>query len=144
MLSSKVECVHSCILFIKSICLFVRTLPLYTACHPESICPHLSGGADDQVLKYDLTRYNTNRQEDDGPTEAYNQHSVSLDVAYECRTLKVRVGLYPEHILSSVSGRSLHECKVGTKRHLSFEFCLEYASAKMAASCFMTLALNHV
>jgi len=34
-----------------------------------------SGGADDQVLKYDLTRYNTNRQEGDSPIEAYTQHS---------------------------------------------------------------------
>lgn len=90
--------------------------------HLNQIRPHLSGGADDQVLKYDLTRYNTNRQEGNGPTEAFNQHSVSLDVAYECRPLKVRVGLYPEHILSSVSGRSLHERKVGTGSYL----CLNY------------------
>ena len=83
------------------------------------IRPHPSGGADDQVLKYDFTRYNANRQEGNGPTEAYVQHSVSLDVTYKCRPLKVRVGLYPEHILSSVSGRSLYECKVGTRRHLS-------------------------
>lgn len=117
-LSSKVECVHSCILRIKSICLLVRTSPLYITCYPESYLPHLSGGADDQVLKYDLTRYNTNRREGDGPIEAYTQHSVSLDVAYECRTLKVRVGLYQEHILSSVSGRSLYERKVGTTRHI--------------------------
>jgi hypothetical protein len=90
----------------------------YNFFHLNQIRPHLSGGADDQVLKYDLTRYNTNRQEDDGPTEAYDQHSVSFDLAYECRSLKVRVGLYPEHILSSVSGRSLYERKVGTRRHL--------------------------
>ena len=41
-----------------------------------------------------------------------------VDVAYECRMLNRRVGLYPEHILSSVSGRSLYERKVGTRRHL--------------------------
>ncbi|KAH9975631.1 WD40 repeat-like protein [Russula compacta] len=34
-----------------------------------------SGGADDTVLKYDLTRYTTNQSEGDGPTEAYTQHS---------------------------------------------------------------------
>jgi hypothetical protein len=104
MLSSKVECVHSCILRIKSICLFVRTSLFIQLVTLNHIRVHLSGGADDQVLKYDLTRYNTNRQEGDGPIEVYTQHSVSLDVAYECRALKVRVGLYPEHILSSVSG----------------------------------------
>ena len=120
MLSSEVECVHSCILRIKSICLFVRTSPLDMTCFTVNhIRPHLSGGADNQVLKYDLTRYNTNRQEGDGPIETYTQHSVSLHVAYECRVLKVRAGLYPEHILSSVSGRSLYERKVGTRRHLS-------------------------
>jgi len=98
----------------------VRTSPLYiTSFTLNHIRPDLSGGADDQVLKYDLTRYNTNRQENDGPVESYTQHSVSLDIAYECRVLKVRVGLYPEHILPSVSGRSVYERKVGTRRQLS-------------------------
>ncbi|KAH9991247.1 WD40 repeat-like protein [Russula vinacea] len=34
-----------------------------------------SGGADDKILKYDLTRYTTNRLEGDGPTQSYTQHS---------------------------------------------------------------------
>jgi len=82
------------------------------------ICPHFSGGADDQVLKYDLTRYTTNRLEGDSPIEAYTQHTVSLIIAYKCRALKVRIGLYPEHILSSVSRRDLYERQVGAKNHL--------------------------
>ena len=39
-----------------------------------------SGGADDTVLKYDLSRYTTNRMEGDGPMQSYTQHSVSVDV----------------------------------------------------------------
>jgi len=34
-----------------------------------------SGGADQTILKYDLTRYTTNQLQDDGPTQTYAQHS---------------------------------------------------------------------
>ena len=38
---------------------------------------YFSGGADDTVLKYDLTRYNTSKLEGDGPAQTYTQHTVS-------------------------------------------------------------------
>ena len=50
--------------------------------HSEFVSSYFSGGADDTVLKYDLTRYTTNRLEGDGPTQAYTQHSVSVVVGH--------------------------------------------------------------
>ncbi|KAI9464962.1 WD40 repeat-like protein [Lactarius psammicola] len=36
---------------------------------------HVRGGADDTILKYDLTRYTSNCLDSDGPMQAYNQHN---------------------------------------------------------------------
>ena len=96
---------------------------VYSCAHPLDVTRHseysFSGGADDTVLKYDLSRYTTNRMEGDGPIQSYTQHSVSVDVVdYYCRALKEQIGLHSERVLSPVPRRCLHEREVGTRNHI--------------------------
>ncbi|KAH9969822.1 WD40 repeat-like protein [Russula dissimulans] len=69
-----------------------------------------SGGADDTVLKYDLTRYTTNQLEGDGPIQAYTQHSDFIR-SVSCHP-------YHDEIFLSASedgGIMLHDGRAGSR-----------------------------
>ncbi|KAI9507367.1 WD40 repeat-like protein [Russula earlei] len=87
------------------------------------IRPHLSGGADSTILKYDWTRHTTNKPEGDGPTETYAQHSDCIrDVS--CHP-------YQDEVFMSASADGcimLHDGRAGSHMTRSAQSTLEQAA----------------